>query len=153
MAGAFTQIKSGIECYDLDDGVSWERSLKVHRTNWEASPLILELYRPLTYLYHQASLQGLQLPASFDEEIAALLIYKYGSADDSQAGIKESYWAAYHKQGALTGNFPEHDKFRVLSGLICLYNQNKGTVINRPNQPSITISGHLLPPSQCQWKV
>ena len=45
-AGAFTQIKSGIECYELADtygnkGIFWDRALGFHRTNWPMSHLVL----------------------------------------------------------------------------------------------------------------
>jgi len=144
MAGAFTQIKSGIECYDLADtygnkGIYWDRALAVHRKHWPMSPLVLEVFRPLTYLYHQAALQGFNLPATFDDDLAQLLIAKWGDAESIQEGIKESYWASYHQVNGISGQIPEHDKFRVLNGLINFYNQSGGKV--------------LLPAPTCQWVV
>lgn len=157
MAGAFTQIKSGIECYDLADtygnkGQFWDRALAFHRKNWPGSHLVLEIFRPLSYLYHAANLQGIALPPSFDDELAALLIDKWGDAESVQQGIKDSYWAAYH-QAQVHGHIPEHDKFRVLSGLINLYNQSKGQTILQKNGNSVTISGIMLPLPTCQWRV
>jgi hypothetical protein len=144
MAGAFTQIKSGIECYDLADtygnkGIYWDRALAVHRKHWPMSPLVLEVFRPLTYLYHQAALQGFNLPATFDDEIAQMLIAKWGDAESIQEGIKESYWASYHQANGISGQIPEHDKFRVLNGLINFYTQSGGKT--------------LLPAPTCQWRV
>jgi hypothetical protein len=141
--GSFTQIKSGIECYDLADmygnkGQYWDRALKFHRTTWPATPLVLEVFRPLSYLYYQAANQGFVLPASFDKELATLLVKKYGDAESVQDCIKASCHAAYHSQ-KLSGDVPEHDKTRVLNGLINLYNQSKGKT--------------LLPAPTCQWKV
>lgn len=142
--GAFTQIKSGIECYELADvygnkGQFWDRALKVHRETWTKAPLTLEIFRPLSMLYHRANLEGLTLPADFDKELTDMLVAKWGDAESIQEGIKESYWAAYHKTGALTGNIPEHDKERVLAGIINFYKQNGGKA--------------LLPTPTCQWRV
>ena len=143
-AGAFTQIKSGIECYDLKDssdtvGRFWDRALKFHRTLWPQAPLVLEIFRPLSYLYQLADLQGFTLDASFDKELGDMLVTKYGDPESAQEGIKESYWRAYGQPGKLNGIIPEHDKFRVLSGLINMYIQNGGK--------------HLLPAAPCQWRV
>lgn len=143
MAGAFTQIKSGIECYELADdngakGQFWDRALKFHRTNWPAAPLTLEVFRPLSYLYHRASLEGFTLDANFDKELAAMLINKWGDAESVQEGIKESFWKAY-AAGKVKGDIPDHDKDRVLNGLINFYTQNGGKA--------------MLPSPVCQWKV
>jgi len=143
MAGAFTQIKSGIECYDLADtygnkGQYWDRALAVHRKTWPGSPLVLEVFRPLSYLYHQAALQGFVLPATFDTELAAMLVAKWGDAESVQEGIKESYWDAVYNN-KLSGIQPDHDKTRVLNGLINFYTQSGGKT--------------LLPAPTCQWIV
>ncbi len=143
MAGAFTQIKSGIECYELSDdngvkGQFWDRALKFHRTNWPAAPLTLEVFRPLSYLYHRAHLEGFALDANFDKELAAMLIKKWGDAESIQEGIKESFWKAY-TNGKIKGDVPDHDKDRVLNGLINFYTQNGGK--------------SMLPSPVCQWKV
>jgi hypothetical protein len=145
--GAFTQIKSGIECFEYADmygnrGIYWDRALKVHRDTWPASHLVLEVFRPLTMLYHQAATQGIVLDAKFDIELAKMLVKHWGHAEGVQEGIKASYWNAYHDtsgKNKLTGNIPEHDKERVLAGIINFYKQNGGKTI--------------LPTPSCQWKV
>lgn len=138
-AGAFTQIKSGIECYDLDKGVSWDWALRLHRTTWTAAPLTLEIFRPLSMLYHRATLEGFELDKNFEKEFMAILVKKYGDPESVQEGIKDSYWRAYNSPGKLKGNIPEHDKERVLAGLINLYRQSGGKT--------------MLPEPSCQWKV
>lgn len=143
MAGAFTQIKSGIECYELADdngtkGIFWDRALKFHRSNWPAAPLTLEIFRPLSYLYHRASLEGFDLDSNFDKELATLLIKKWGDPESIQEGIKDSYWKSYNSS-SVKGNIPEHDKDRVLNGIINFYLQQGGKT--------------LLPSPTCQWKV
>jgi hypothetical protein len=141
-AGAWTQIKSGIECFDLEYngvvGQYWDRAIALHRATWPMASLELEIFRPFSYLYHMAAIQGLVLPSSFDTDIAQMLVNRWGSAEDSQEGIKESFWNAYNA-GTLKGQIPEHDKFRVLNGLINLYKQNGGKV--------------FLPAPTCQWVV
>lgn len=145
--GAFTQIKSGIECYEFTDdngvkGQFWDRALRLHRKTWPSAPLTLEVFRPLSMLYHKASIEGFDLPVSFDIELANLLVNKYGDAESVQETIKESYWAAYHDTAGtnkLVGQIPEHDKDRVLNGIINLYTQSGGKT--------------LLPAPTCQWRV
>lgn len=142
-AGAFTQIKSGIECYELEyngvKGQYWDRALKVHRETWKQAPLELEIFRPLSMLYHRAAIEGFTLTVDFDQELMNMLVARWGDPDSIQFEIKESYWTAYHTQGALTGNIPEHDKERVLAGIINLYRQSGGKTI--------------LPEPNCQWRV
>lgn len=138
-AGAFTQIKSGIECYELDKGVSWDWALRLHRTTWTAAPLTLEVFRPLSMLYHRATLEGFALDSNFEKELMDLLVKTYGDPESVQEGIKDSYWKAYNTPGKLKGNIPEHDKERVLAGIINLYRQSGGKV--------------MLPEPTCQWKV
>lgn len=138
-AGAFTQIKSGIECYELDKGVSWDRALRLHRTTWTGAPLTLEVFRPLTMLFQRSALEGFDLDSKFEAELMALLVKKYGDPESVQEGIKDSYWKAYNVPGKLKGNIPEHDKERVLAGLINLYRQSGGKV--------------MLPEPTCQWRV
>ena len=141
--GAFTQIKSGIECYRLKDengnvGRFWDRALSTHRKYWPGSPLILEIFRPLTYLYERAELEGFVLTPAFDKELASMLIAKWGDADSIQESIKDSYWKAVNN-GKLRGDQPQHDKFRVLAGIINFYTQNGGK--------------ELLPAPDCQWRI
>lgn len=142
-AGAFTQIKSGIECYELadDNGVKgqfWDRALRLHRKTWPGAPLTLEIFRPLSYLYHKAAIEGFTLPASFDAELAAMLVKWKGDAESIQEAIKQSFWSAYNAN-KLKGIIPDHDKDRVLNGLINFYVQHGGKT--------------LLPSPTCQWKV
>jgi hypothetical protein len=49
------------------------------------------MFRPLSYLFHQAEAEGITLPPSFDDELAALLIAKWGDANSCQEKIKESF--------------------------------------------------------------
>jgi hypothetical protein len=142
--GAWTQIKSGIECFDLDttqgpsNGAFWSRAIAFQRNNWTKGHLVLELYRPMAYLYAWANIQGFVLPASFDTELAKMLKKTWGDAEEVQEKIKESYWTAVNNN-ILVGEQPQHDKFRVLNGIINFYKQSGGKV--------------LLPAPTCQWKV
>lgn len=142
--GAWTQIKSGIECYDLEgsqgpsNGAFWSRAVAFQRNHWTKGHLVLELYRPMAYLYALANVQGISLPASFDAELAKMLIKKFGDAEEVQEGIKDSFWDAVNNN-KLVGEQPQHDKFRVLNGIINFYKQSGGKV--------------MLPAPGCQWKV
>lgn len=142
--GAWTQIKSGIECFDLKGvsdpsyGLYWSRALAFHRKHWKKSYLVLEIFRPMSYLYQAASIQGFDLPASFDDELAKMLIKEWGDAESIQEGIKDSYWNAVNNK-VLIGEQPQHDKFRILNGIINFYKQKGGKV--------------MLPSPTCQWKV
>jgi hypothetical protein len=143
MAGAFTQIKSGEECFELADnygnkGQYWDRALNFHRRVWPMAPLELEVFRPLSILYHRAATQGLALDAKFDEELESLLVTLYGDPTSVQETLKESYWDAYYNNKG-TGKPAEHDKARVVDGLINLYNQR----VNRA----------MLPPADYVWKI
>jgi hypothetical protein len=142
--GAWTQIKSGIECYDLEgnqgpsNGVFWSRAIAFQRNHWTKGHLVLELYRPMAYLYQLANVQGFALPASFDKELANMLISRFGDAEEVQEGIKDSFWNAVNTN-KMIGEQPQHDKFRVLNGIINFYKQSGGKV--------------MLPSPTCQWKV
>ena len=130
--GAFSQIKSGLECYELADshgncGMYWDRALAFHRKVWPKAPLELEVFRPLSMLYHKAALQGLFLDNKFDKDLEKLLVNTYGDPESVQIKLKESYWEAYHTNTG-QGIPVEHDKQRVLCGLINLYNQQVGNV-------------------------
>jgi hypothetical protein len=143
MAGAFTQIKSGEECYELEDkhgnkGIYFDRALEFHRKAWPKSPLVLEVFRPLSYLYHMASTQKGTLDAKFDVELTALLKKKYGDPESVQLKIKESYEQAI-TNGLGHGNYLDTHKTQVLNGLINLYNDNVGRV--------------ALPAADYVWKV
>jgi hypothetical protein len=142
--GAWTQIKSGIECFDMEgsqgpsNGAFWSRAIAFQRNHWKKGHLVLELYRPMSYLYQLANIQGFSIPAAFDTELANMLSSRFGSAEEVQEEIKESYWKAVHTN-ATVGEQPQHDKFRVLNGIINFYKQSGGKV--------------LLPSPTIQWKV
>jgi hypothetical protein len=100
--------------------------------------LTLEVYRPFSYLFREANVQGFQLPSTFDDELAGMLKKRWGDTESIQSGIKDSYWTAVHNN-SLVGDQPQHDKFRVLAGLINFYRQQGGKF--------------LLPAPSCQWAV
>jgi hypothetical protein len=142
--GAWTQIKSGIECFDLEgsagpsNGAFWARAVAFQRNHWKKGHLVLELYRPMSYLYAWASIQGCSLPAAFDAELATMLSDRFGDAEEVQEGIKQSYWNAVNTFKVI-GEQPQHDKFRVLNGIINFYKQSGGKTI--------------LPAPTIQWSV
>ena len=145
-AGAWSQIKSGYECFDLEsvqgdkDGRFWARALAFHRKVWKAAPLTLEVYRPLSYLYQRANVQGITLPPSFDKDLAGMLTKRFGDPESVHTVLKVSFWNALNaNNGSLTGTIPTHDKERVLAAIINFYKQNGGKSI--------------LPPPSCQWNV
>ena len=136
--------KSGIECFDLEgkngasNGAFWSRAVAFQRNHWKKGHLVLELYRPMAYLYAWASVQGCPLSATFDSDLAKMLSKRWGDAEEVQEGIKESFWNAVNTN-MLIGDHPQHDKFRVLNGIINFYKQSGGKV--------------LLPATTCQWTV
>jgi len=142
--GAWTQTKSGIECFDLEgaqgpsNGQFWSRAIAFQRKHWKKGHLVLELYRPMSYLYQWANIQGFSLPATFDQELAKMMIKRWGDAESVQEGIKESLKDAIYNN-ATVGEHPQHDKFRVLNGIINFYKQSGGKV--------------LLPAPTIKWKV
>lgn len=142
--GAWTQIKSGIECFDLEGkhgaslGAFWSRAVAFQRNHWKQGHLVLELYRPMAYLYAWASVQGCPLSVTFDTDLAKMMSKRWGDAEEVQEGIKESFWNAVNTN-TLIGDHPQHDKFRVLNGIINFYKQSGGKV--------------LLPATTCQWTV
>ena len=142
--GAWTQIKAGIECYELRTskdqitGQFWDRSVNFNRTFWPGMSLILEIFRPMSYLYQLAHMQGLILDEQFDQELADALIARYGDADTAQEKIKQSHEnAVYNGQG--TGTALRNHREVVMAGLINIYNQDVGRV--------------ALPPAEYIWKV
>jgi hypothetical protein len=144
-SGAFTQIKSGIECYELADtygnkGQYWDRALKFHRTLWPMAPLTLEVFRPMSMLYHRAAVEGITLNAAFDKELGELFVSHFGTSESVQESLKESFERAYHTPGSLTGQIPDHNKERVLNGIINFYNQKSKKKA-------------ILPTPTCQWKI
>jgi hypothetical protein len=142
--GAWTQTKSGIECFDLEgktgpsNGQFWSRAIAFQRKHWKKGHLVLEMYRPMSYLYQWANVQGFALPESFDTELAKMMIKRWGDAESVQEGIKESFWNAVNNN-ATVGEQPQHDKFRVLNGIINFYKQSGGKT--------------MLPAPTIQWKV
>jgi hypothetical protein len=120
------------------NGLYWSRAIAFHRKHWKKAPLTLEIYRPMAYLYQWAAVQGFSLPSTFDDELAKMLIKEWGDAESIQEGIKESYWSAVNNK-TIAGVQPQHDKFRVLDGIINFYKQKGGKV--------------MLPAPTCQWKV
>lgn len=142
-AGAFTQIKSGEECYNLEDkhgnkGIYFDRALEFHRTTWPSAPLTLEVFRPLSYLYQRASTQQGTLDAKFDKELATLLVKLYGDSETVQESIKASYDNAVYN-GLGKGTLLRTDKEIVVDGLINLYNKHVGRAV--------------LPAPEYVWKV
>ena len=119
-------------------GRFWSRALALHRKHFKKAPLTLEIFRPLSYLYQWASIQGFVLPQTFDDELMKMLVKRWGDPESIQEGIKESYWSAVNNY-TLVGEQPQHDKFRVLNGIINFYKQKGGKV--------------LLPAPTCQWVV
>ena len=148
--GALTQIKSAEECYDLEDsrgsnpGQYLDRALSIHRTVWPMASIELEIFRPLAYLYQKAALEGYKLDDQFDKELTDLLVSIWGDPFSIQMGLKDSYWKAYHDNTG-KGQPPEHDKFRVMAGLINIYNQ-KIARIPLPSSPYIWIVDEVTIP-------
>jgi len=144
--GSWTQINSGIECFDLPDGNGvpsngryWKRALQFHRKTWAAAPLELEVFRPLSYLYQAFDVNGIVCDAQFDAELAAILTTKYGDPESVQLGIKNSYEnALLNNLGR--GNLLKNHKEQVTAGLINLYNQQCGRLA-------------VLPPAAYVWAV
>lgn len=130
--GSWTQINSGEECYDLllgngksSNGIFWKHALEFHRAVWPAAPLVLEIFRPMSYLYQAFENGNYDLDDDFDKELENILVTKYGDPETSQRAIKESY------ENAITNNLGrgrllKNDTEIVMNGLINLYNQNCG---------------------------
>lgn len=137
---AISQHKTAEECYRLEDtngvkGRFLDRALAFHVKHWK-SPLTMEVFRPMAYLYQRAELQGIKLDEKFDEEFGKLLIKLYGDSESVQEKIKDSYWTKLQDG---RGEVLTHDKQRVLAGFINLYNQKIGRLI--------------MPTSDWVWKV
>lgn len=145
IAGAWTQINSGEECYDLlqangmpSKGMFWRHALDFHRKVWPMAPLELEVFRPMSYLYQAFNVEGYELDAQFDTELEQILVTKYGDPESVQKGIKESYDNAVANNLG-RGQILKVNKEIVMDGLINLYNQNCGRLI--------------LPQARYVWKV
>lgn len=137
-AGSWTQINAGEECYDLvlgnglpSQGVFWKHALEFHRSVWNMSPLVLEVFRPLSYLYQAFNVGSYVIDAQFDTELEALLTSKYGDAESVHTGIKASHAHAV-EHGLGRGNILKNDREIVYNGLINLYNQNCGRLVAIP---------------------
>ena len=145
-AGSWTQINAGEECYDLtlgnglpSHGVFWQHALEFHRRVWPLSPLVLEVYRPLSYLYQSFNIGNYPIDAQFDVELEQILASKYGDADSVQQQIKASYEnAVLNNLGR--GPLLKNDREIVYNGLINLYNQNCGRIV-------------AIPPADYVWSV
>ncbi len=132
ISGAWTQINSGEECYDLllgngrpSNGIFWKHALEFHRKVWPAAPLTLEIFRPMSYLYQAFENGNYEIDASFDTELENILVTKYGDPETSQKSIKDSYEnAIVNNLGR--GRLLKNDTEIVMNGLINLYNQNCG---------------------------
>lgn len=143
IAGAFTQIKSGEECFELEDkfgnkGMYFDRALEFHRATWPDSPLTLEVFRPLSYLYHRAAIQGKTLDAKFDTELAKVLVDEYGDSETVQESIKASYDNAVYNGKGRGMPLATHRE-QMVDGIINLYNQKVGRAV--------------LPVPEYNWKV
>lgn len=138
-----SQIKSAVECYDLQDsngtkGVFLDRSLNFHTKTW-AAPIELEIFRPMAYLYQRANVEGKTLDKTFDDQLAALLKSKYGDPRSIQEYLKASYYSAFGTNSGV-GIMLTHDKDRVTDGIINLYNQSY------PNNL-------YMPAAKYRWKI
>jgi hypothetical protein len=127
-----SQHKSAEECYKLVDdrgtpGRYLDRALGFHTRTWK-SPITLEIFRPLAYLYQRAETQGIILDSTFDHDLSNLLVNVYGDSESAQEQIKESCKNAV-KCGDGRGIIPTHDKQRVTDGFINLYNKKINKVI------------------------
>lgn len=140
--GAWTQIRAGEECFDLtlgnglpSNGVFWQHALEFHRRVWTRSALILEVFRPLSYLYHSCQVGNYVLDAQFDTELENILVNdpRMGDPDSVQRAIKESYEnAVINNLGR--GQLLKNDREIVMDGLINIYNQKCGRLmLPQPN--------------------
>lgn len=131
-----TQIKSAIECFEYEDsngvrGRFLDRALAFHTRIWPQAPIELEMFRPMALLYQKADMQGISLDRKWDDEMADLITSQYGDPETAQNSLKESYRKA-QENGSGKGKTPQHDKDRVLNGLLCMYHQKGGKNIYTP---------------------
>lgn len=144
-AGAFTQIKTGISCYELEDsvgtkGLFFDRALALHRKHWPGAPLELEIFRPLSLLFQKANIEGYKLPPSFDDELGELLVAFYGDVTYAQSELKDGYWECFNKNAVTPAINNLSSQRIVMSALINLYKQHGSNAT-------------LLPAPECQWKI
>jgi len=130
--GSWTQINSGEECYDLmlgngqeSKGIFWRRALEFHRRVWPNAPLVLEIFRPFSYMYQAFDVGNYTIDSQFDTEMENIIVNKYGDPESAHAMIKESYeQAVVNNLGR--GRLLKNDREIVTNGLLNLYNQNCG---------------------------
>lgn len=144
--GAWTQINSGEECYDLlqgnglaSNGIFWRHALEFHRKVWPLAPLELEVFRPMSYLYQLFNVGGYQIDAQFDTELEQILTTKYGDPETVQLEIKKSYENAIANNLG-RGQLLKSNREIVMAGLINLYNQHCGRIA-------------VMPPADYVWSV
>jgi hypothetical protein len=130
--GSWTQINSGEECFDLllgngldSNGIFWQHALEFHRKVWPNAPLVLEMFRPMSYLYQAFNVGNYAIDAAFDTELENILTSKYGDPETVQDEIKKSYEAAIMNNLG-RGQLLRNDREIVTNGLINLYNQQCG---------------------------
>jgi hypothetical protein len=136
--GSWTQINSGEECYDLllangnsSNGVFWQHALEFHRKVWPGAPLVLEVFRPMSYLYQACHNGNYVIDSQFDSELENILTTKYGDPETVQQNIKDSYeQAIVNNLGR--GTLLKTDREIVMNGLINLYNQHCGRLAVMP---------------------
>lgn len=155
VAGSWTQINSGEECYDLlqangtsSKGMFWRHALEFHRKVWPMAALELEVFRPMSYLYQAINIEGIDIDQEFDQELEIILAGDpndpenkpglYGDPESVQREIKESYDNAI-KNKLGRGQLLKSNKEIVMAGLINLYNQHCGRIV--------------LPQADYVWKV
>lgn len=140
LAGSWTQINSGEECYDLtlgnglpSNGVFWQHALEFHRSVWPYSPLMLEVFRPMSYLYQAFNVGNYPIDAQFDTEMETILTGdpKMGDAESVHTYIKESYENSIQNNLG-RGRLLKNDREIVYNGLINLYNQRCGRLVAIP---------------------
>jgi hypothetical protein len=138
-AGSWTQINSGEECYDLtlgnglpSNGVFWQHALEFHRRVWPNAPLVLEMFRPMSYMYQAFNIGNFVIDAQFDTELENIIVTKYGDPDTAQEAIKDSYKDAVLNNTGRGNSLLKNDTAIVMNGLINLYNQNCGRLVAIP---------------------
>lgn len=143
--GALTQIKAAISCYNMADkndvkGKFFDRALAFHRKHWPGAPLVLEIFRPMTFLYYTADIQNIKIPVAFDDELGQMLSTNIGDVDTIQQLFKKSYHDTL-QAGMVSGDAPKHDHGIIMNAILNYYRQNAG-----PTQ-------HIIPSPVAQWLV
>lgn len=131
--GDVTHFEALWEVYDLQNssgikGTYLARSLAFHRKHWPKASIEAEIMRPMAMLYASCDTEIGRTPSSqFDDDLAAYLTGRFGSAEATQQGIKESY-ANAHPNGR------DSNQIQVMSGLLNIYQKhiNKEAVAIAP---------------------